>query len=64
MSKGKPQKGKLTKPQTYEFEDWQQNIRPPEKTFGQFLYDSDEGTIMSRTPKSWGKNYFAKTRFH
>lgn len=60
MSKGKPQMGKLTQrksmTQTYEF-DVMQNIKPPEKTFGQFLYDSDNGTILSRTPKSWGKSF-------
>lgn len=59
MSKAKPQPGKLThrKPnvQTYEFEDFMQNIKPPEKTFGQFLYDSEEGKILTRTPKSWCK---------
>jgi sodium/potassium-transporting ATPase subunit beta len=56
MSKGKPQMGKLTQrksmTQTYEF-DVMQNIKPPEKSFGQILYDSENGTILLRTPKSW-----------
>lgn len=58
MSKGKPMKGKLTKHQTYEFDDWMQNMKPPEKTFSQFLYDSDTGKFLSRTPKSWCKHKF------
>lgn len=59
MSKVKPQMGKLTQrksmTQTYEFQDFMQNIKPPEKTFGQFLYDSDTGKFLTRTPKSWCK---------
>lgn len=62
MSKGKPQMGKLTQrksmTQTYEFDYLMQNIKPPEKSFGQLLYDSDNGTILTRTPKSWCKSFY------
>ncbi len=55
MSKGTGIQGKLTKHQTYEFEDWMQNIKPPERTFWEFIYDRNSGKILTRTPKSWCK---------
>jgi hypothetical protein len=39
-------------------------LRPPRKTkleaLGDFLYDSDEGSCLGRTPKQWGKCTGAK----
>lgn len=29
--------------------------RPPPFSFRRFMYNSKEGTFMSRTPASWGK---------
>jgi hypothetical protein len=39
-------------------------LKPKEKTFGEFLYDSASGKIMSRTPKSWCKIITIKMPIH
>ena len=34
-------------------------LKPQEKSFGEFLYDSSTGKILSRTPRSWCKTVFS-----
>jgi hypothetical protein len=37
-------------------------MKPLDKTFGQILYDSDTGKILTRTPRSWCKSPFRRSK--
>lgn len=37
--------------------DFMQNIKPEKKSFGQFIYDRKTGKFLTRTGRSWCKNF-------
>lgn len=39
--------------QTYQFP-----YKPAEKSLGQLIYDSEQGKVLGRTPRNWGKINF------
>ena len=41
---------------TYEFSD-SYMTKPEQKSFGQLVYDGQNGKVFGRTPKNWGEKF-------